>query len=123
MTTMADLRLALPIRDVRVRHGSWGNCAGVTVVHADFEAGDRFELVNPLTAWPGWGAELWDIAEMVAENLELGMRAAFRDLLDAEPPVRVVLRKVTNQPVNFAEPASRRVGRLVVEQAVRAIVR
>jgi len=123
MTTMADLRLALPIRDVRIRTGSWGNCAGVTVVHADLEPGEKFELVSPLTAWPDWGAELWDIAEMVAENLEIGMREAFRALLDAEPPVRVVLRKVTNQPVNFNEMGSRRVGRLLVEEAVRAIVR
>lgn len=121
MASVEDLLRVLPIRDLKVRAGTAGNCGGIVVVIVDLEPGVTagLEVVDAEADLPGWvDDDLRFIIDGNIENIVIGVRAALREQVGTEPPVRLVLRRLHANPVDANLGPCRRAGRRIVEEAV-----
>jgi hypothetical protein len=121
MTSVDDLLRALPIRGIKTRCGTYGNCAGVAFTRVDLEPGtsEGFVVVDALTGLEDWRDDFGDMLEERVESVGAGVRARFRELYGFEPAVRVLVRWVNPNPTHTTDSLNQRAGRLVVEEAVR----
>ncbi|WP_415646974.1 hypothetical protein [Stackebrandtia soli] len=121
MTSADELLRALPIRGIRVRAGSYGNCGGVIIAVVDLEPGtaEGVEVVDGLIDVPDWAEDFPDDIELCVLKVGEGVKAGFLELFDAEPAVRLVLRRLKFNLVDAVTSVGPRAGRLVVAEAVR----
>jgi hypothetical protein len=121
MTSVADLLRALPIRDIRVKTGSTGNCGGTVVAVVDLEPGttDGVEMTHDHAGLPDWADNLPEIVEEDLTDIEFGLRTALREQFGAEPPVRAVVRRLNTNPADANQVYCRHAGRRVAEAALR----
>lgn len=121
MTSAEELVRALPIRGMRIRAGTYGNCGGVIFAGVDLEAGVNrgLEVIDALTKVPDWAEDWHDDIDLYIQSIGEGAETALRELFDTEPAVRLVLRTVQFNPVDAVQSVGRKAGRLVVAEAVR----
>ncbi|GAA4918894.1 hypothetical protein LX16_4440 [Stackebrandtia albiflava] len=110
MTSADDLLAALPIREIRVRAGSYGNCGGVIIAVADLERGstEGVEVVDAVTELPDWSTDFPDDVDLCVHSIGRGVKAALVDRFGGEPPVRLVLRGLRFSPVTWSRPSGGR---------------
>ncbi|GIG67246.1 hypothetical protein [Phytomonospora endophytica] len=115
------LLASLPMRGLTVRVGTQTNCAGIARADADLEAGahPRVEVVDAVPPDPD--ADVREVAAMCVANIGIGARAAFRESFGAEPPVRLVIRRVLPHLVDANENVNRRAGRAIVGEVLRRL--
>lgn len=120
MKDIDELLTALPIRDIRVRSGSYGNCGGVLFLTVDVEAGGTggVEVVSDGADLPDWFADFPDDAVQCMERITAGAREAFDDRFAVEPDVRIVVRRAKYNEVDIIMSIGPRAGKLVVAEAI-----
>ncbi|TDP94899.1 hypothetical protein [Labedaea rhizosphaerae] len=117
----ADLVGALPLRGIKVRAGSAGNCAGIVVALVDLEPdpNEGFSLSLDEAQLPPSAEDFREIIEEWAEDFASGIRAAIGAVHDEPPPIRVVVHKLAGNYADANRAPWQKAGRLVVEEAVR----
>jgi len=121
MSSANQLVEALPLRDIKVKFGSYGNCGGMAMAIVDLEpgTGPGVEMVDAMTELPAWAEDFRDIVEFCVEHLGVGIRAELREVVGAELAIRAVVRRVHPNPVDANERVYRGAGELVVREAAR----
>ncbi|WP_041624956.1 FtsK/SpoIIIE domain-containing protein [Stackebrandtia nassauensis] len=121
MKSVDDLLRALPIRGIKVRAGSYGNCGGVIWATVDLEPGhtDGVEVIGTEAELPDWFEDFPDELQECVDNIANGARTEFRDRFGTEPAVRLVLRRVMYNPVDIIMVIGRSAGKRVVTQAIK----
>ncbi|SCF49074.1 hypothetical protein GA0070216_13127 [Micromonospora matsumotoense] len=114
-----------PVRDVQATAGSQTNCSGFARAVADFEPqpdpSDGFAFVVALEERPGAFHDD-ELAAWCCEHVESGVRAELAEHFGGMlPPVRVVLRRVLQHPVDSNEPRNREAGRRLVLRALETL--
>jgi hypothetical protein len=125
MTTIRALAWAIAVRDVQVTAGSQTNCAGFARAVADFEPqpdpSDGFAFVVALEERPGAFHDD-ELAAWCCEHVELGVRAELAEHFGGVlPPVRVLLRRVLQHPVDSNELRNKEAGRHLVLSALETL--
>ncbi|GAB3852195.1 hypothetical protein ACFPIJ_54060 [Dactylosporangium cerinum] len=125
MATIRTLVWGIPVRGVQATAGSQTNCAGFARAVADFEPqpdpSDGFAFVVALEERPG-AFHNNELAAWCCEHVELGVRAELAEHFGAVlPPVRVMLRRVLQHPVDSNGPRNQEAGRRLVLHALEAL--
>lgn len=125
MITKDDLLRALPIRGLRADVGTKHSSKGGATALVDLEPAAVFEVLDavPEEVWRRWGVhDQPELAHLCFDNIVLGVQEELRIHLGPEPPaLRLVVHDVLPHPVEANEGNNQRVGRMVVQEALRRL--
>jgi len=122
MTSPDAFLAALPMRDIKERAGTYGNCGGVAFayVHLERGTGDGVEMVDVLEDLPDYAEDFRDLIDGLIGYIAEGISDCLAEAFDGVvPPVRVLIYMIDPNPAHANPTYHRRAGRRVAEEALR----